>query len=102
MGKGTQQGWEFLKGENTKGTATNSFSGREGEMEERRSQCRRLKISVMGLPLVSILTNYLIWRGKVVKFANDKELGRIPNTLENRNKIQNGLERFESHAEFNW
>lgn len=67
-------------------------------MEERRSQCRRLKISVMDLLLFSILIDYLY---EEERFANDTELGRMPNILENRNKIQNDLERSERHAEFN-
>ena len=32
-------------------------------------------------------------QGTLVKFADDTKLGRIANTLEDRNKIQNGLDR---------
>ena len=35
------------------------------------------------------------------KFANDTKLGRIPNTLKDRNKMQNDLDRMEHWAESN-
>ena len=40
-------------------------------------------------------------QGMLVKFADDTEVGRIANTLEDRNKIQKDLDRMEHWAESN-
>ena len=37
----------------------------------------------------------------LVKYADDTKLGGIPNTLEDRNTIQNDLDRMEHRAESN-
>ena len=65
----------------------------------------------MGVPQGSVLDPVLFnifindldegVQGLLVKFADDKKLGGIANTLEDRNKIQNDLDRMEHWAESN-
>ena len=40
-------------------------------------------------------------QGMLIKFADDTKLGGIANTLEDRNKIQNDLDRMEHWAKSN-
>ena len=62
-----------------------------------------LQASVLGPVLFNIFINDLDEgvKGALVKFADDTKLGGIANTLEDRNKIQNYLDRMEHWAESN-
>ena len=61
------------------------------------------RCSVLGPVLFDIFINDLDEgvQGVLVKITDDTKLGRIANTLEDRNKIQNDIDRIEHWAESN-
>ena len=61
------------------------------------------QVSVLGPVLFNIFINdfHEGVQGMLVKFANDTKLSGLANTLEDRNKIQNDLDRLEHWAENN-